>query len=216
VTLIFSLDRYRDVMHAYLDGLHQAQNAGIDLSTIHSVASFFISRVDTETDRRLNAIGTGTARTLKGETAIANAQLAYQAYEETFAGGRWDTLAAAGANKQRPLWASTGVKDPAYPDTLYVAGLVAPNTVNTMPGATLAAFDNHGTISGDTIHGQYQAAAEHMHALQHVGIDFADLTQTLEGEGLDKFVASWTELGDTVAHQMDPLASVPNNGSDRD
>lgn len=209
VTLIFSLDRYRDVMNAYLDGLQKAHDAGIDLSTIHSVASFFISRVDTETDRRLSAIGTGTARALKGRTAIANAQLAYQAYEQIFTGDRWESLAAAGAHKQRPLWASTGVKDPAYPDTLYVAGLVASNTVNTMPGSTLAAFADHGTITGDTIHGNYAAAREHMAALKKLGIDFENITITLETEGLEKFDSSWTELRHTVANQMDLSASVP-------
>jgi transaldolase len=207
VTLIFSLERYRAVMNAYLGGLERAHDAGIDLSTIHSVASFFISRVDTETDRRLTAIGTGTARALKGRAAIANAQLAYEAYEETFSGDRWDALAAAGAHKQRPLWASTGVKDPAYPDTLYIGGIVAPNTVNTMPGATLAAFADHGTLTGDTLHSNYAAAAEHMQALKAIGIDFDDITRVLETEGLEKFVASWAELGQTVSRQLQLAAS---------
>ncbi len=159
VTLIFSLERYREVMDAYLSGLEKAKAAGLDLSEIHSVASFFVSRVDTEIDKRLEKIGTDEAKALKGKAAVANARLAYQAYEEVFGTERWAALEKAGANKQRPLWASTGVKDPAYPDTLYVTELVAPNTVNTMPEATLDATADHGQVTGDTIRGTLRAGA---------------------------------------------------------
>ena len=151
MTLIFSLERYRAVMNAYLEGLEKAHANGHDLSTIHSVASFYVSRVDTEIDKRLDAIGTDEARGLKGKAGLANARLAYQAFEEVFATPRWGTLAEAGANLQRPLWASTGVKDPAYPDTMYVTELVAADVVNTMPGATLEATADHGDIHGDTV-----------------------------------------------------------------
>ena len=149
VTLIFSLDRYRGVMNAFLTGLEQARQAGKDLSKIHSVASFFVSRVDTEIDKRLDAIGTDEAKALKGKAGVANARLAYQAYEEVFSTPRWQVLEAEGAHKQRPLWASTGVKDPAYPDTMYVTDLVAADTVNTMPDKTLEAIADHGDIAGD-------------------------------------------------------------------
>ncbi len=155
VTLIFSLDRYKAVMEAYITGLEQAKEGGHDLSQIHSVASFFVSRVDTEIDKRLKAIGTPEAASLEGEAAIANARLAYQAYEQTFAGDRWEALETAGANKQRPLWASTGVKDPKYDDTRYVVELVAPNTVNTAPEKTIDAVRDHGVIRGNTIEGTY-------------------------------------------------------------
>ena len=159
VTLIFSLDRYKAVMAAYLDGLEQAKEGGHDISQIHSVASFFVSRVDTEIDKRLKAIGSPEADALEGEAAIANARLAYQAYEQTFAGDRWDALEAAGANAQRPLWASTGVKDPKYDDTRYVVELVAPNTVNTAPEKTIDAVRDHGVIRGNTIEGTYAQAS---------------------------------------------------------
>ena len=202
VTLIFSLDRYHDVMNAYLDGLEKAESAGLDLAGIHSVASFFISRVDSAIDPLLDAIGSPEAHAAKGKAAIANARLAYQAYEQTFAGPRWETLAAAGAHKQRPLWASTGVKDPAYPDTMYVTELVAAGTVNTMPGATLAAFADHGTLRGDTIHGTYQTAQSDAATLQRLGINIADVTAALEAEGLTKFVHSWEGLAATVSHQF--------------
>ncbi len=154
VTLIFSLDRYRGVMNAFLTGLEQARQAGKDLSQIHSVASFFVSRVDTEIDKRLDAIGTDEAKALKGKAGVANARLAYQAYEEVFSTPRWQVLEAEGAHKQRPLWASTGVKDPAYRDTMYVVDLVAPNTVNTMPAKTLEAVADHGDIAGDQVTGE--------------------------------------------------------------
>ncbi len=194
VTLIFSLDRYRAVMNAYLTGLEQAREAGRDLSAIHSVASFFVSRVDTEVDKRLDAIGSPAAQALKGKAAVANARLAYQAYEEVFSTPRWQSLAADGANKQRPLWASTGVKNPDYSDTMYVTDLVAPNTVNTMPEKTLTAVMDHGGIVGDTVTGTYGDAAAVLDEIDALGISYADVTTVLEVEGVDKFEASWTEL----------------------
>lgn len=209
VTLIFSLDRYGAVMDAYLTGLERARAAGHDLADIHSVASFFVSRVDTEVDRRLDDLGTPEALALKGRAAIANARLAHQAYEQMIAGPRWQALAAAGARPQRPLWASTGVKNPAYPDTMYVSELAIAGTVNTMPGATLAAFADHGTLPAHapTAEGAegaegYAAAAAHLEALARVGVDFADVTETLEREGLSKFEDSWTELTASVEHEM--------------
>ena len=153
VTLIFSLDRYRGVMNAYLTGLEQAREAGRDLSSIHSVASFFVSRVDAEVDKRLAELDDPRAAELKGRAALANARLAYQAYDEVFSTPRWANLSDAGANVQRPLWASTSVKDESLPDTLYVTELVAPNTVNTMPGATLEAVADHAEVTGDTVQG---------------------------------------------------------------
>jgi transaldolase len=203
VTLIFSLDRYRAVQDAYLSGLEQAHAAGRDLTTIRSVASFFISRVDTEVDARLDQLGTPEAAALKGSAAIANARLAYQAHEQLTATERWQRLARLGARPQRPLWASTGVKDPAYPDTKYVAGLIAAGTVNTMPGPTLEAFADHGHVSGDTITGSYDAARHFLDQLAAAGIDFDDVTEHLEHEGLSKFEKSWSELGATVAAELD-------------
>ena len=198
VTLIFSLERYEAVMQAYLTGLEQARSNGQDLSQIHSVASFFVSRVDAEIDKRLKAIGSPQAETLLGEAAIANARLAYQAYEQTFTGPRWDALALAGATRQRPLWASTGVKDPAYDDTRYVVELVAPGTVNTAPEKTIDAVADHGVIRGNTISGTYEAAAKTFGALDDVGIDLGDVFDVLEAEAVQKFEQSWTELLDTV------------------
>jgi transaldolase len=203
VTLIFSLDRYRAVMDAYLSGLEQAAEAGRDLTAIRSVASFFISRVDTEDDARLHRLGTPGATELKGLAGIANARLAYQAYEQLTAGERWQRLARLGAWPQRPLWASTGVKNPAYPDTKYVAGLVAPGTVNTMPGPTLEAFADHGQVSGDTMAGSYDDSHRLLTRLAATGIDFDDVTAFLERDGLDKFEKSWSELGATVAAEME-------------
>ena len=203
VTLIFSLDRYRAVQDAYLRGLEQAAAAGRDLAVIRSVASFFISRVDTEVDARLDQLGTPEAAALKGSAAIANARLAYQAHEQLTATERWQRLARLGARPQRPLWASTGVKDPSYPDTKYVAGLVAPGTVNTMPGPTLEAFADHGQVSGDTITAGYDDAGRFLGQLAAAGIDFADVTEHLEREGLAKFEKSWSELGATVAAELD-------------
>jgi transaldolase len=208
VTLIFSLERYRAVMDAYLSGLEQARAAGLPLADIASVASFFVSRVDTEIDKRLDRIGTDEAKALKGKAAIANARLAYQAFEEVTASARWQELAAAGARVQRPLWASTGVKDPSYPDTLYVTELVAKNTVNTMPGATLEATADHGVITGDTVTGEYANAAQVLSSLQTLGIDYADVTALLETEGLDKFEKSWSELLATVTGELERVAAL--------
>ncbi|MBM7830463.1 transaldolase [Agromyces cerinus] len=198
VTLIFSLDRYREVIAAYLAGLEQAKAAGIDLSTIHSVASFFVSRVDTEIDKRLVAIGTDEAVALKSKAGLANARLAYELFEQEFGGERAAALLASGANRQRPLWASTGVKDPALPDTLYVTELVAQGVVNTMPEKTLEATFDHGVITGDTVTGVYVQAGEVLDALARVGVDYDDVTLLLENEGVDKFIVSWNELLDTV------------------
>jgi transaldolase len=203
VTLIFSLDRYRAVMDAYLSGLEQAHAAGRELAMIRSVASFFVSRVDTEVDARLDQAGTPAAAALKGSAAIANARLAYQAHEQLTATERWQHLARLGARPQRPLWASTGVKNPAYPDTKYVAGLIAPGTVNTMPGPTMEAFADHGVVSGDTVTGSYDAARSSLDQLAAAGIDFDDVTGYLERDGLAKFEKSWAELGATVAAEME-------------
>ncbi|MFF8407179.1 transaldolase [Streptomyces sp. NPDC014846] len=206
VTLIFSLERYRAVMDAYLSGLEKAKERGLDLSLIHSVASFFVSRVDTEIDKRLDGIGTDEAKALRGKAAVANARLAYQAYEEVFSSDRWNALEKAGANKQRPLWASTGVKDPAYPDTLYVTELVAPNTVNTMPEATLEATEDHGEITGDTVSGRYEQARADLDALEKLGISYDDVVQVLEDEGVEKFEASWNDLLKSTQAELERLA----------
>jgi transaldolase len=198
VTLIFSLERYREVMDAYLAGLEKAQAAGLDLASIHSVASFFVSRVDSEIDKRLTKLGTDEALALKGRAALANARLAYEAYEDVFDGGRWTALSGARANKQRPLWASTGVKDPAYKDTLYVDELVAPGTVNTMPEATLDATADHGEIRGDTVTGGYAQARADLEAVEKLGISYDEVVRQLEDEGVAKFEAAWVELLDAV------------------
>jgi transaldolase len=202
VTLIFSLERYRQVINAYLTGLEKARAAGIDLGGIQSVASFFVSRVDTEIDKRLTAIGTPEALALKSKAGVANAQLAYEVFEQSFASERALGLLAAGANKQRPLWASTGVKDPSLPDTLYVSQLVAPGVVNTMPEKTLEATFDHGVISGDTIAGSYYAANKVLDAIDGQGISYAEVTELLEKEGVDKFVVSWNELLDSVSEAL--------------
>ncbi|MGW2524712.1 transaldolase [Streptomyces sp. NPDC001617] len=203
VTLIFSLERYREVMDAYLAGLEKAQAKGLDLDTIHSVASFFVSRVDSEIDKRLTVIGSPEALALKGKAALANARLAYEAYEEVFDGQRWTALAGARANKQRPLWASTGVKDPAYKDTLYVADLVAPGTVNTMPEATLDATADHGEITGDTVTGGYAQARADLAAVETLGISYDEVVQQLEDEGVAKFEVAWQDLLDAVTKSLD-------------
>jgi transaldolase len=203
VTLIFSLDRYADVIDAYFSGLEQAAAAGIDLSTIHSVASFFVSRVDTEVDKRLTAIGSDEATALKSKAAIANARLAYKLFVERFATERAIALQEQGANRQRPLWASTGVKDPSLPDTLYVAELVTHGVVNTMPEKTLEAVADHGDIEGDTVVGNYDDAQQVMDRLAAVGVDIDDVTALLEREGVEKFIASWHELTDTVTTALD-------------
>ncbi|HWT34067.1 MAG TPA: transaldolase [Microbacterium sp.] len=202
VTLIFSLDRYADVIDAYLAGLEQAKAAGHDLSTIHSVASFFVSRVDTEVDKRLDSMSQPDAEALRSKAGIANARLAYELFQTTFGEDRAKRLIAAGANVQRPLWASTGVKDPSLPDTLYVTELVAANTVNTMPEKTLEATFDHGVITGDTVTHAYTRAHAVFDRLARIGIDFADVTQQLEDEGVDKFIASWQDVKQTVAEAL--------------
>ncbi|WP_153396686.1 transaldolase [Ornithinicoccus halotolerans] len=202
VTLIFGLDRYRGVMNAFLTGLEQARENGKDLSSIHSVASFFVSRVDSEIDSRLEEIGTEEALALRGKAGIANARLAYQAFEEVFATPRWQTLADAGAHVQRPLWASTGVKNPDYSDTMYVEQLVAPHTVNTMPAETLEQAADHARITGDTIRGTYQESQQVLDELERVGVSYADVVDQLEKEGVEKFEKSWDELLDTVRSEL--------------
>ncbi len=201
VTLIFGLDRYRGVMDAYAEGLERALDAGLDLSKIHSVASFFVSRVDTEIDKRLEKAGADEK--LAGRAGVANARLAYEAYEAFFASERWARLKEAGANTQRPLWASTGVKNPDYRDTMYVDDLVVDNVVNTMPEKTLEAVKDHGDIQGDQVRPNYEDAHRHMQELAEAGIDYDDVIATLEKEGVEKFVASWNELLDTVKANLD-------------
>jgi transaldolase len=201
VTLIFGLDRYRGVMEAYLTGLEQAQQNGKDLSQIHSVASFFVSRVDSEIDKRLDAAG--APGELKGKAAIANARLAYEAFEEVFSGDRFVKLKEQGAREQRPLWASTGVKNPEYSDTMYVTELVVPNTVNTMPEKTMQAFADHGEVRGDQVTTRYDEARKLMADLAEAGIDYDDVIETLETEGVEKFVKSWDELVETVRGQLE-------------
>lgn len=201
VTLIFSLTRYREVINAYMLGLEQALENGNDLSTIHSVASFFVSRVDTEIDARLEAAG-GDAVQLKGKAGLANARLAYEVFEEMFSSERWARLQAHGANVQRPLWASTGVKDPSLPDTLYVTGLVAPNTVNTMPEATLNAVADHGEVTGNTIVPNYSESNKVLDAIS-VHVSYPEVVEKLEVEGLSKFDVSWEELLQTVREALE-------------
>jgi transaldolase len=190
VTLLFSVERYREVMEAYIAGLEA--NEG-DLSKVSSVASFFVSRVDAETDARLEAVGTDEALALRGRAAVANAQVAYEAFLDTFTGPRWDALAARGARVQRPLWASTSTKNPEYPDTLYVDTLIGPDTVNTMPESTLADFDDHGTLAR-TVDADLQAAHDVLDALAAVGVSLDDVTATLEDKGVASFSASFDDL----------------------
>jgi transaldolase len=206
VTLIFSLQRYAEVMDAFVEGVERARAAGHDLTRLASVASFFVSRVDSEVDKRLDKLGSKEAEDLKGRAAIANAQLAYQRYEQVFGTERWAALAAAGARPQRPLWASTGVKDPAYDDTQYVVELVAPGVVNTMPEATLDAVADHGEIRGDTVRGSYAAARQVLDDLADLGVDYDDVVQQLEDEGVDKFETSWKELLESSAKELERLA----------
>jgi transaldolase len=204
VTLIFSVERYRAVMDAYLNGLAKAKEAGHDLSKIHSVASFFVSRVDSEVDKRLEKIGSDEAKALRGKAAVANARLAYAAYQEVFVGGaRFEELKTQGARVQRPLWASTGVKNEDYSDTLYVTDLVAPNTVNTMPEKTLDAVADHGEIKGDQVSGRAAEAQEVFDKLQEVGVDLDDVFIVLENEGVEKFEDSWNELLKETQAQLD-------------
>ena len=200
VTLIFSPQRYRAVMDAYLSGLEQRAQDGGSLAGIESVASFFVSRVDTEIDKRLEKAGADPS--LKGKAALANAQLAYQAYEEVFSSSRWRALAAQGARTQRPLWASTGVKNPDYPDTLYISNLIAPDTVNTMPEKTLKAYANHGS-PGLPIQQAYDEAAQVMKSVADAGVDLNDVFQVLEDEGIGKFADSWDELTESVRSELE-------------
>ena len=218
VTLIFSLERYRAVMDAYLSGLEQASANGHDLSGIHSVASFFISRVDSEVDKRLDAIGSDEAKALKGKAAIANGRLAYAAYEEVFASERFAALEAKGANRQRPLWASTGVKNPDLPDTLYITELVVAGTVNTMPEKTMQAFADHGELNGDRVSGTDEEATQVFDQLEAVGVDLDDVWEVLESEGVDKFDKSWAELVDTVQTALDDAkkGKAPGESTDVD
>ncbi|MFI7702765.1 transaldolase [Nonomuraea sp. NPDC049480] len=201
VTLIFSLERYRAVMDAWLAGLEAAQAKGLNLATIESVASFFVSRVDSEIDKRLDKVGKPE---LKGKAGVANARLAYAAYEEVMNSERWQRLRAAGARPQRPLWASTGVKNPEYADTLYVDQLVAPGTVNTMPEKTLDATADHANITGDTVRPFYEDAWNVMAALKEAGVDYDDVVKLLEEEGVQKFEASWNELLESVTKNLVP------------
>ncbi|RKS84204.1 transaldolase [Motilibacter peucedani] len=214
VTLIFSLERYDAVMEAYVEGLERARAAGHDVSTIESVASFFVSRVDTEIDKRLDGLGSDEAKALKGKAAVANARLAYQHYEAVFSTERWKSLEAVGAKPQRPLWASTGVKDPSYDDTMYVVDLAAPGTVNTMPEATLDAVADHGVVKGDQVRGHYAEAQQVLDSLASLGVDYDDVVQVLEDEGVDKFEVSWNELIDSVSGQLEKFgAEVGADGS---
>jgi transaldolase len=202
VTLIFALDRYDDVMDAFLAGMEQAKANGHDISRMASVASFFVSRVDTEVDKRLDKIGTPEAQALHGKAAIANARLAYQHYEKVFTSDRWRALADAGAKPQRPLWASTSTKNPAYRDVMYVEDLIAPGVVNTMPEATIHAFADHGEVPGDTVTGRYAEAQQVLDDLDALGIEYDDVVATLEREGVEKFEQSWLELLQSVERQL--------------
>jgi transaldolase len=202
VTLIFSLERYGEVIDAYMAGLEAADAAGYDLSKIASVASFFVSRVDSEADGRLEKIGSPEALALRGQAAIANARLAYELFEQRSATPRWEALKARGARPQRPLWASTSTKNPEYKDTMYVTDLVAPGVVNTMPEPTLHAVADHGDVRGDTIHGTYDASRQYFEQLEAVGVSYDDVVQVLEDEGVEKFAASWNQLLDTIKSQL--------------
>jgi transaldolase len=199
VTLIFSTQRYDEVIDAYFDGIEKALANGIDVSKIHSVASFFVSRVDTEVDARLEALGRPE---LKSQAALANARLAYDLFVKRFSSERWQQLAAKGARLQRPLMASTGVKDPNLSDTLYVTELVAKDLVNTMPEKTMMATADHGVITGDTITKNVSSAREFLTELAAAGVDFDDVTAKLEAEGVEKFIASWDELVGSVASAL--------------
>jgi len=204
VTLIFSLERHKEVMEAYIRGLERLVEDGGDPSTVHSVASFFVSRVDTETDKRLEAIG-GDALQLRGKLGVANAKLAYQNYLETFSGPRWEALAAKGATKQRCLWASTSTKNPEYRDVLYVEELIGPETVNTMPEETIRAFQDHGNVA-ETLTQGVDEARKLLDDLRQAGIDYDDVTDTLEREGVQKFSDSFAELLDGIKSKRGELA----------
>jgi transaldolase len=203
VTLIFSLDRYRGVMDAYLSGLEKRLADGGSIDGLASVASFFVSRVDTEIDKRLDKLGADPS--LKGKAGIANAQLAYQAYEEVFSSDRWRALEAQGAVPQRPLWASTGVKNPEYSDTMYISELIAPGTVNTMPEKTMMAYADHGA-AGTPVQKSYDEAAGVMKAVADAGVDLDDVFRVLEEEGVQKFVDAWDELTASVGSELENKA----------
>ena len=213
VTLIFSLDRYSEVMDAFVDGIERARAAGHDLTTLGSVASFFVSRVDTEVDKRLDKVGSAEASDLRGKAAIANARLAFERYEHVFGSERWAALEAAGARPQRPLWASTGVKDPAYDDTQYVVELVTAGIVNTMPEATLDAVADHGVVRGDTVRSSYADARQVMADLAQAGIDMDDVVQVLEDEGVEKFETSWNDLLSSTKEELERLAKEAGSGA---
>ncbi|GAA0804110.1 transaldolase [Spirilliplanes yamanashiensis] len=215
VTLIFSLERYRAVMDAFLAGLEQAKANGHDLTKMASVASFFVSRVDAEIDKRLDKAGTEEAKALRGKAAVANAQLAYEAYSEVFASDRWQALADAGAHPQRPLWASTSTKNPDYRDVIYVEELIAPGTVNTMPEPVIHAYADHGELGGgDAVTGSYESARKVMADLAAAGVDYDDVVKVLEDEGVDKFEQSWGELLDGVQKSLDAAAKGKSDPTD--
>jgi transaldolase len=208
VTLIFSLQRYREVVEAYLRGLERLVARGGDPKGVHSVASFFVSRVDSETDKRLEAVGSKEALALRGKLAIANAKLAYEHFQQAFSGKRWEFLAGKGANVQRPLWASTSTKNPKYRDVMYVEELIGPNTVNTMPEETIRAFQDHGEVRRDTVTKGARKARKLLDQLAEVGVDYDDITETLELEGVQKFADSFEELLDGVRAKRGQLAAV--------
>ncbi|KUL24812.1 transaldolase [Actinoplanes awajinensis] len=214
VTLIFSLERYRAVMDAFLAGLEQAKANGHDLAKIGSVASFFVSRVDSEVDKRLDKIGTDEAKALKGKAAIANARLAYEAYTEVFGTERWTALSGAGAHPQRPLWASTSTKNPDFLDTIYVEELIAAGTVNTMPESVIFAYEDHGTTKGDTITPNIGHAKQVFADLAAAGIDFDDAVKVLEEEGVEKFESAWKELLVDVDKSLKAASAGAANPSD--
>jgi transaldolase len=208
ITLIFSLPRYEEVMEAFLEGMERAHQAGRDLSKLASVASLFVSRMDTEVDKRLDKIGTPEAARLRGQAAIANARLVFQRHEDVFAGRRWNALARAGARPQRPLWASTGVKDPAYDDTRYVVQLAIAGVVNTMPEGTLRAVNDHGVVHRDTVHGRYREAHKTMDALRSVGVDYDDVVRKLEDDAVTTFEASWHNLAAALRDQLNSTSII--------
>src|SRR5580698_3114545 len=201
VTLIFSLERYGEVIDAFMAGLEAA--AGRDVASIASVASFFVSRVDTEVDDRLDKIGTPEAHALRGKAALANARLAYELFEQRTATPRWDVLQARGARPQRPLWASTSVKDPAFADTMYVVDLAAPGTVNTMPEGTIHATADHGQLHGDAITGTYDESRRVFEQLEALGVHYDDVVQVLEDQGVEKFAVSWNELLQSITTELE-------------
>src|SRR5207248_3107283 len=206
VTLIFSLDRYAEVIDAFMTGMERARVAGKDLTRLTSVASFFVSRVDSEVDKRLDKLGGDDATALRGKAAIANTRLAYELYEQQFSSERWQALAAVGAKPQRPLWASTSTKDPAYDDTMYVMDLVAPGTVNTMPEPTLEALVDHGEFRGETVRPMYTDAQSLLDSLGELGISYDDVVQVLEDEAIEKFETSWNELIDSITSELEKKA----------